>query len=148
MSKTTDPSKVSPVVMLRARITYSETGFPVSLNDVEEVFGRRVNPDVEQGWFWVGASERSAADIRRRGFRAVGSLTTTWIPPEDGTPENEVPLVRSPEWVEMMLAETEAFDGPDAPGAGGYFYADAPEEPAGPLRKVIVFRLVPVAAGA
>jgi hypothetical protein len=49
-----------------------------------------------------------------------------------------------------VVEETLDFDGPDAKGAGGYYYADAPEAPGhpsgnefagGPLRKVIVFRL-------
>lgn len=146
MSKRTGEEKrVSRVEMLRARVTYTGSGFPADLSVVEDCYGRRVSPSTDAGWFWIGASERSAADIRRRGLKVVGDLITSYVPADDGRPEEEVAVANSPEWVALMLEETFQADGPHAEGAGGYFYADAPEQPTnakgGPLRKVIVFRL-------
>lgn len=144
--RTGDEKHVSQVEMLKARVTYTETGFPANLRDVEEAYGRRIAPSTEDGWFWIGASERCAADIRRRGLKVVGTLCTTYVPAEDRRPEEEVAVANSSEWVDLMLEETFDFDGPEKAN-GGYFYADAPESPGkigaggGPLRKVIVFRL-------
>jgi hypothetical protein len=141
----------TPVEMLRARVTYSNTGYPAKLRDVQEAYGPSVAPAPDDGWFWVGATPRSAEDIRRRGLLVRGEITTTFIPP-DGGGESDVLAYGSPEWVELMLAETREQDGEQA--RGGYYYADAPEEfghPSasrlgGPLRKVIVFRLKRVEA--
>lgn len=69
------------VEMLKAQITYTETGYPVELEKAREIYGQTVTNAPEEGWFWIGATPRSAADIRDRGHRAVGSETTTWIPP-------------------------------------------------------------------
>lgn len=147
MARPATRDHASPVEMLRARVTYTATGFPAKLGDVEDCYGRRVSPASDDGWFWVGASERSAADIRRRGLKVVGELTTTYIPAEDGRPEDEVAVAGTAEWVNLMLDETYEADGSLA--HGGYFYADAPEQPTnvkgGPLRKVVVFRLRQVA---
>lgn len=74
-----EPTRVE---ILKARITYTATGFPASRRDVEDCYGGRVNPAPEDGWWWIGATPQSAERIRRNGMTAVGELTTTIIPPQ------------------------------------------------------------------
>lgn len=71
------------VEMLKARVTVTDTGFPAPLAAVQEIFGPRVNPAPEDAWFWIGATPRSAARIRRDGHKTVGQGYTTWIPPQE-----------------------------------------------------------------
>lgn len=65
--------------ILKAKITMTETGLPVE---------RRYAPEfcvpVHGGgvWFWIAATPKAAAHIRANGHKAVGSLVTTWIPPQ------------------------------------------------------------------
>jgi hypothetical protein len=71
----------APCEVLKCRCTYTATGYPVDLADLHPSV---VAVAPEPGWFWMTATPRSAARIRRDGHKAVGALVTTWIPPQDG----------------------------------------------------------------
>jgi hypothetical protein len=91
--------------MLKVRITMTETGYPVDIDLARKIYGRTVNLAPEAGWFWIGATPAAAASMRRHGHRAVGELTTTWFPPEDGRSEAEVPVIGSTEDTQIRLRE-------------------------------------------
>lgn len=141
----------TPVEMLLAKVTYTETGYPASVEDVQRCYGPRIAPATRgPDWFWIGATERAARDLRLRGLKVIGELTTTLIPkhgPFNMDENADVPLLGSPEHIRLMLDETAIYE--EAEGhdySGGFYWAEAPEDPPGPLRKVIVFRLAPVEA--
>lgn len=66
--------------IIKGRVTLTATGYPASFKEAKAVGA--VAPATEDGWFWIAATPRSAARLRRHGNKAVGSLTTTWIPPQ------------------------------------------------------------------
>ena len=74
------------VEMLKARITITDGGYPAESKmddpDVASYLADK-HPAPEPGWFWIGATPAAAANIRRRGHRAIGTLTTTWTPPQN-----------------------------------------------------------------
>jgi hypothetical protein len=78
---TKDQDKV-PVEMLLTRYTFTVNGDPLSLAQARASFNSRVHPTARPGWFWTPATPRSAANIRTRGLKAVGTEFTTWIPPQ------------------------------------------------------------------
>jgi hypothetical protein len=102
----------TPVEILRAQVLMTETGYPAPLELVEGAYGKRVHPAPEPGWFWIGATPEAAERIRRRGLHAVGTLTTSFIPPQtageiDRTVTREsVPIVGTQAHTDLMLAET------------------------------------------
>lgn len=95
----------TPVEMLKVRITYTDTGYPVTLKQAQEIYGKGVNLAPEPGWFWIGATPKAAASMREKGHRAIGSMTTTWFPPDDGRTEEEVPPLGSKEDIEIRFKE-------------------------------------------
>lgn len=153
---------------LKARITYTDGDHPVTLAEARTAYGESVMV-APRGWFWVFATPRTAADIRRRGLRAVGKLTQTWIPPQDpggivhpdAKPE-DVPCIGTSEHISAMFAECLMAPKDRYPDLGdaelanvvqpgpGHFESEAPENSGienaklGPLRKTIVFRLARV----
>lgn len=103
------------VEMLKARVTMTETGFPADFEDPDvREYLKGAHPAPEQGWFWIGATPASAADIRRRGSRAIGTLVTTYFPPQsavvvdESVREEDIPVVGSQEHTDLMVAETRA----------------------------------------
>jgi hypothetical protein len=100
---------------LKARILMTETGYPAHISIVRDAY-KDAQPAPEDGWFWVFATPRAAADIRRRGLHAVGTLTTTFIPQQEAPKIYDlgpewVPVVGSQEHTELMIAETHASHG-------------------------------------
>lgn len=89
--------RTDPFDPLRMRITMTETGYPAPPEVVGEMF---VNPHAcssgprgtnRAGWWWVFATPASHASIARHGHLAVGSLTTSFAPPDDPRPGEWVP---------------------------------------------------------
>lgn len=114
MARRHDRTELSPLEPLNAQVTMTETGYPAALAHVAQCYGERVAPAPEPSWFWIFATPRSAAAIRRRGLRVIGTVTTTFIPPQSGiivdrsvSPE-AVPPVGSQAHAYLMLAETTA----------------------------------------
>ena len=108
--KTIDHGSVSEP--LKARITKTTDGFPVDLATARDAYGQAVMRTPDDGWFWIFASPAAARDIRSRGHRAIGTVTTTWIPPqsaievETGLFEAITPVVGTQEHADLMLRET------------------------------------------
>lgn len=71
----------TPVEPLLARITNTETGYSASLTDARSSGAYRIAP-AGTPWFWKFATPTSARRMRRDGHKAVGTLTTTWYPPQ------------------------------------------------------------------
>ena len=100
--------------IVKCRVTVTATGLPAEFSDdpIVKRYIKRMLPALEPGWFWMGATPASAADLRRRGLRAVGTATTTFIPPQDldhrvhDIDPESIPPVGSREWSDLMLAET------------------------------------------
>lgn len=85
----------TPVVPVRARITYTANGQGVPLRVAQKIYGD-VRPDPEPAWFWIFRTPRAVAAMRFHGHRAVGSLTTTQVPFEPGAelPQGEASCER------------------------------------------------------
>lgn len=105
-----NPDGYEPVL---ARVTYTDSGYPASYADVVGIYGRAVMPSGRgPDWFWIFATPRSAEDMRRRGLRAVGTVTSTWIPAQvapsvlDTLAEEDVPVVGTQEHADAMIQET------------------------------------------
>lgn len=98
---------------IKARITKTSDGFPADLATAREVYGREVMRAPEDGWFWIFATPNSADGIRRRGLRTIGTVTSTWAPPQseplvhpDADALEEItPVVGSRAHTEAMIAE-------------------------------------------
>lgn len=105
------PLSNTPCEPLRAQVLMTKTGYPAHISVVRDAYGGAM-PDPEDGWFWIFATPRSAANIRRRGLRAVGTVTTTFIPPQVGVEIDtrvdpaSIPAVGTQPHTEAMLAET------------------------------------------
>lgn len=101
------------VEMLKAQVLLTAHGTPADLDLVEDCYGKAF-PAPEPGWFWIGATPNSAADIRRRGLRTRGTVTSTFIPPQEPPPSipyvdpATVPLVGTQAHTYLMLEEKEA----------------------------------------
>ena len=99
------------VEMLKAQVLLTKYGTPASLALVEDCY-HKAFPAPEPGWFWIGATPKSAADIRRRGLRTVGTVTSTFIPPQTAgniintqvRPE-AIPIVGTQAHTDLMLKE-------------------------------------------
>lgn len=79
------------VEMLMGRYTWTETGDILTLAEARAEFGKLVQPWTRPGWFWMAATPTSAARIRAAGHRAVGTVITTWIPPQTAPAIIDVP---------------------------------------------------------
>jgi hypothetical protein len=77
--------------MLLARYTWTATGDPLTLDQARVEFGKQVQAWTRPGWFWCPATPRSAETIRAVGHRAVGTVVTTWIPPQSAPVLKDVP---------------------------------------------------------
>jgi hypothetical protein len=77
--------------MLMVRYTWTANGDVLSLADACAEFGNHVQPWTRPGWFWTGATTASAERIRAEGHRAVGTVVTTWIPPQTAPVIIDVP---------------------------------------------------------
>jgi hypothetical protein len=104
------------VEFVKGKILMTETGYPVHISIAQDAYGQACVPAQEDGWFWIPATPTAAADIRRRGLRAVGKLTTTFIPVQEpvklyDTDPAVVPAIGSQEHVELMLTEKRDRDG-------------------------------------
>ena len=106
------PQDVTRVEFLKGQILMTETGYPAHHTIARDAYGDSCRPAPEEGWFWIPATPRAAADIRRRGLKAVGSLTTTFIPQQEPVvldpnfgPE-DVPVMGTQAHTELMLEET------------------------------------------
>lgn len=86
------PKKEMPtrVHMVKARITYTISGYPASYEDVRGCYAQ-AQPAFEDGWWWIGCSEGSWERIRVRGHYVKGTLTQTYIPAEDGSEPVDYP---------------------------------------------------------
>lgn len=88
----------------------TKTGYPADLTLVEDAYGIAA-PTPEPGWFWIFASPGSAENIRRRGLRTQGKVTSTFIPPQVGVEIDEridpesIPVVGTQAHTDLMLAE-------------------------------------------
>ncbi len=98
---------------LLAQVLMTETGYPAHLSIVRDCYGTAM-PHEAPGWFWIFATPRSAANIRRRGLRTIGTVTSSFIPPQ-GKAEIDrtidpatVPVVGTQEHADAMIAETRA----------------------------------------
>lgn len=104
---------VTPVEMQKALCLMTETGFPADLEVVRGCYGKHVRPAIEPGWFWIGATAKSAAGVARRGLHARGTLMTTFIPPQqhvivdDTIRVSDVPAIGSPEFLAEIHLDTE-----------------------------------------
>lgn len=104
---------VVAVEPLRAQILMTETGYPARLSVVRDAYGKASMPDEEPGWFWIFATPRASENIRRRGLHAVGTVTRTFIPPQEGITVNgtvsaaDIPVVGSAEHTVAMIRETQ-----------------------------------------
>jgi hypothetical protein len=103
-------AKEIPVEFVKAQITMTETGYPVHISIAQDAYGDACRPAPEEGWFWVPCTVQAAKDIRRRGLRAVGTITTTFIPAQEPvvlrpTQPEQVPVSGSQEHTELMLEE-------------------------------------------
>ena len=102
----------TPVEPLKAQVLMTKTGYPAPLELVEDCYGKRVAPAPDPGWFWIFATPKAAADIRRRGLRTIGSMTKTFIPPQGAgwmdmtTDPESIPVVGTQEHTNLMLQET------------------------------------------
>lgn len=104
-------AKEIPVEFVKAQITMTETGYPVHISIAQDAYGDSCRPAPEPGWFWVACTPQAAKDIRRRGLRAVGTVSTTFIPVQEPvvlhpTRPEWVPAVGSQEHTALMLEET------------------------------------------
>jgi hypothetical protein len=103
----------TPVQMMKALCLMTETGYPAHISIVRDCYGKGVKPALEEGWFWIGATEKSYADISRRGLHARGTVMTTFIPPqapvviEQGYQPSDVPAIGSSEFLEQVHLDTE-----------------------------------------
>lgn len=78
----TKETPTTPVDMLLVRYTWTETGRMLTPKEARrEVPGARAAAFPE-GWFWIGATPASADRIRRNGLKAIGTVLTTWFPPQ------------------------------------------------------------------
>ena len=98
------------VEFVKAQVLMTETGYPAHISVVQDAYGPACQPAPEEGWFWVPATPKAAADIRRRGLKAVGSVSTTFIPAQEpvklyDTDPAWVPAVGSQEHTDLMLSE-------------------------------------------
>lgn len=100
------------VVMLKALVLNTETGFPAH-HTVVQGFYKHSHPAPEEGWWWIGATPASAADIQRRGLHARGTLITTFFPPqvtneiEENITLEHVPAIGSSEFLAEIHLSTE-----------------------------------------
>lgn len=106
-----EPTRVE---MLKALVLTTETGYPAHYSVVQQQYGKHVHPAPEDGWWWIGATPKSAADIRARGLHAQGTLTTTFFPPQPALDFDvnefhlsDVPAIASPQFREECLLRTE-----------------------------------------
>lgn len=103
----------TPVEMMKALCLMTETGYPAHISIVRDCYGKGVKPCLEEGWFWIGATAKSYADIRRRGLHARGTLMTTFIPPqapvviEAGFAPSDVPPIGSSDFLAQISLSTE-----------------------------------------
>src|SRR5438105_2956798 len=86
----TNPPEL-PVEILKAKIVDTDTGYPASLQAATDAYGRSVRRAPEAGWFWVSVSPSTAKRMRRDGHRAVGTMLTTWFPPQSAPEVEDVP---------------------------------------------------------
>lgn len=80
----TAPTVEAGRVMVLMRITYTASGTPVTDEKVLKELG--ATPSPEPGWFWRKATPGSAARMAHHGHRAVGTLTTSYMPFVVGAP--------------------------------------------------------------
>ena len=99
------------VEFVKGQILMTETGYPVHPSVAQDAYGQSCRPAPEEGWFWIPATPKAAEGIRRRGLKAVGTLTTTFIPRQQPVvldpnfgPEH-VPVAGSQEHIDLMLSE-------------------------------------------
>lgn len=105
------PKVHTPVEMLYAQVLMAETGYPAPIELVQDCYGKGAHPAPAPGWFWIGATPKAAADIRRRGLHVVGTVTTTFVPAQEAPvisamKREAVPVAGSPEHVTLMLEES------------------------------------------
>lgn len=106
-----EPTRVE---MLKALVLMTQTGYPAHYSIVQGQYGKGVHPAPEEGWWWLGATPKSAADIRARGLHARGTLTTTFFPPQPALEFDlneyhlsDVPPIGSAEFLADVLLSTE-----------------------------------------
>jgi len=105
------PKEVTRVEPIKIQVLMTETGYPADLGIVRDCYGG-AQPAPEPGWFWIFATPASASDMRRRGLHRIGTLTTSFAPPQtaiviDKTVEREsIPVPGTREFTDLMLAET------------------------------------------
>lgn len=112
MARRHDQREHIPVEPLKAQVLMTKTGYPAHLSLVADCYGEASSPAAEPGWFWIFATPRSAANIRRRGLRTIGTVTSTFIPPQSGPPEidesvmpDSIPVVGTQAHADAMVVE-------------------------------------------
>lgn len=65
--------------ILKARITRTNPALPVPWQWAQACGAVARAPD---GWYWMAATPRSAARIRRDGHKSMGSEVIVWYPPQ------------------------------------------------------------------
>jgi hypothetical protein len=103
--------ELTPCDMLLGRYTMTQTGWPARQEIVRTAFPA-VHPslDVHGGWYWIPCSEGSSEWIREHGHHAVGSVITTFIPPQNkgqidtSVQPEDVPVCNTSAYVEYAMA--------------------------------------------
>lgn len=107
------PKDVTRVEFLKGQILMTETGYPAHPKVARDAYGDSCRPAPEEGWFWIPATPLAASRIRHRGLKAVGTLTTTFIPRQEPVVldpnfgPQDVPAIGTRAHTELMLAEKE-----------------------------------------
>jgi hypothetical protein len=96
---------------IKIRVLMTATGYPAHLDIVKDAYGKGSHAAAEDGWFWIFATVQAAADIRRRGLHAVGTVTTSFAPVQEApviydTDPAWVPVVGTQAHTDLMLEET------------------------------------------
>ena len=100
--------------MMKAQVSDDEDGLPGALSvSCEDCYGKGVRPRRRRGGSGSGRPPEVYADIRRRGLHAVGTVMTTFIPPqapvviEEGFRPSDVPAIGSAQFLEQIHLDTE-----------------------------------------
>jgi len=68
--------------VIKGRFTWTETGYPLTVEQLRKEGFRLAIPADGPGWFFIAATASSAANIRRHGHKAVGTVITSFYPPQ------------------------------------------------------------------
>ena len=79
------PRPSAPLVSIRCKITFTESGAPLTPEDTI-AYRKRARAGLPSagrpGWFWTEATPGAAASLCEESQRVVGTVYTTWFPPQ------------------------------------------------------------------